>query len=104
MRNIDSMKPGEVGTATDGSAPRPIAAVRLIEDIDVTVEAFLSSGQLTVGALSSLDKGAVVPLSAPFNQLVELRLNGVAIARGELVAAGDRFGVRITELPEWSGK
>lgn len=104
MDKIDSMTPDAPDATTDAATPKPRTALRLIEGLDVTVEAFLGSGTLTVGELSGLCKGSVIPLSSPFNQLVELRLNGIAVARGELVAAGDRFGVRITELTEWTGK
>ena len=46
----------------------------------------------------ALRLGTVVPLDATLNQSVELRLNGVAVARGELVAVGDSFAVRLTEI------
>ncbi|MBL7358791.1 FliM/FliN family flagellar motor switch protein, partial [Escherichia coli] len=40
-------------------------------------------------------------LDAQLNTPVELRLNGVAVARGELVAVGEKFGVRLTEIAQW---
>ncbi len=42
----------------------------------------------------------MVTLDAPLNQAVELRLNGTVIAHGELVAVGDKFGVRLSEIAE----
>lgn len=79
----------------------PRVSAKLIEAVAVELEAFLGRSQMTVGALTGLAPGGVVPLDAPLNQQVELRLNGVAVARGELVAVDDKFGVRLTEMVEW---
>lgn len=71
---------------------------RLIDTVNVTLEAYLGEARMTVAELTALNQGAVVPLDAALNQSVELRLNGVTIARGELVAVGDSFAVRLTEI------
>jgi len=71
---------------------------QLIDNVGVTLEAFLGEVRLTVAELGALAEGAVVPLQASLSEAVELRLNGVAVARGELVAVGDKFGVRLIEL------
>ena len=39
-------------------------------------------------------------LEARLNDLVELRLNDTVVARGEIVAVGDNFGVRIIDVAE----
>ncbi len=70
----------------------------LIDAVGVTVETYLGSAPMTVAELSSLTQGDLVTLDASLNTLVELRVNGVAIAHGELVASGDKFAVRITTL------
>jgi flagellar motor switch protein FliN/FliY len=46
--------------------------------------------QLGVGALVSLDRAAGAPVDVLVNQKL--------VARGEIVAIDERFGVRITEL------
>lgn len=71
---------------------------KLIDNVGVTLEAFLGDARMTVAELMALDENEVVPLSAPLNKAVELRLNGVAVATGELVAVGDKFGVRLTHI------
>lgn len=70
----------------------------LIDNVDVVLQSYLGEAAMTVGELHALRPGGVVSLSAGLNDLVELRLNGATIARGELVAVGDKFGVRITEI------
>lgn len=70
----------------------------LIDGVEVALDGFLGSARLTVGELTALTKGAVVTLDAPLNGMVELRLNGVQVGRGELVAVGNHFAVRLTEF------
>lgn len=95
---IETTKPaaGEPEAAT----PARVSA-RLIESVGVEIEAFLGSARMTVAELTALAPGAVVELDAQLNAPVELRLNGVAVAHGELVAVGDKFGVRLTGIAQW---
>jgi len=79
----------------------PRLSSRLIENVTVQLEAFLGAAEMTVAELTALTPGSVVALDAQLNAAVELRLNGVAVARGELVAVGDKFGVRLTEIVQW---
>ena len=64
----------------------------------VTLEARIGSAVMSIARLMELKAGDCVPLDAELNSDVELVLNGVTIARGELVAVGDSFGVRIAEI------
>jgi len=86
---------------TDIAAPsgRTLAA-RMIDDVEVEIEAFVGGTRMTVAELGALKPQSVVTLDAPLNQAVELRLNGVVIGQGELVAVGDKFGVRLSEVAE----
>ena len=71
---------------------------QLIDNVGVRLEAYLGGAPMTVGELAALAAGSVVALDAPLTQSVELRLNGVAVARGELVSVGDKFAVRLIEV------
>ncbi len=81
--------------------PSPRVSAKLIETVEVDLEAFLGGTRMTVGELAALEPGATVPLDAALGRQVELRLNGVAVALGELVAVDDKFGVRLQEIVEW---
>ena len=48
----------------------------------------------------ALGAGSIVVLDRHAAGPVDLRVNDRLVARGELVAVDDRFGVRITELVE----
>ena len=87
-------------SSAPAKADSPLGAInpKLIETVSVTLEAYLGEARMTVAELTALKDASVVPLDAALNQSVELRLNGQAVARGELVAVGDSFAVRLTEI------
>jgi flagellar motor switch protein FliN/FliY len=87
----------EQGKSAAADAKQGISS-HLIENVSVRLEAYLGGSTTTVGELAALGEGATLPLDAPLNQMVELRLNGVAVARGELVSVGDKFAIRLIEI------
>jgi flagellar motor switch protein FliN/FliY len=42
--------------------------------------------------------GSVIELGKEANEPVDLFVNGVLVARGEVVVSDDRFGIRLTSL------
>ncbi|MEA9566654.1 FliM/FliN family flagellar motor switch protein [Xanthomonas dyei] len=54
--------------------------------------------EMSVDEIMALKQSDVVTLEEACDALVTLMLNGKAIARGELMAVGDKLGVRIQEL------
>lgn len=68
--------------------------------LDVPLEIFVELGrtQRTIGEVLQLGRGAIVELDKPANEPIEIFINGKAIAKGEIVAIGDNYGVRITEI------
>lgn len=78
----------------------PLARIdqRLLRDVPVALEARLGGARLSMAALMELTTGAIVTLDTGLADTVDLHLNDALVARGEIVAVGDHFGVRITEL------
>lgn len=70
----------------------------LFKHVPVTLEARLGDVTLTVADLLNLTAGSVLTLDAQINETIEIRLDSTVLARGEIVAVGDRFGVRVTEV------
>ena len=70
----------------------------VLRDVQVSLETYLGGAELTVQELLDLKSGSIVKLDLRLNELVELRLQGSVVARGEIVAVGDHFGVRILEI------
>jgi flagellar motor switch protein FliN/FliY len=73
----------------------------LVGHVKVKLVATLGSAEISVANLFSLTTSDVVELDRSVDAPIDIRLNDKVIARGSLVAVGDNFGVRISEvLPE----
>lgn len=70
----------------------------LVEEVKVQLAVTLGSTEVTMGRLFALSAGDVLSLDRDADAPVDVRLNGKLVARGLLVAIGDKFGVRITEI------
>jgi len=71
---------------------------KLFGDVRVELEARLGKTELSVDALMALKDGSVVTLQTGLADTVDLYVNNACVARGEIVAVGDQFGVRITHV------
>lgn len=70
----------------------------LVEHVEVKLLVTLGEAEINVGKLFSLATNDVIALDRDADAPVDIRLNGRVVARGLMVAVGDKFGVRITEI------
>jgi flagellar motor switch protein FliN len=70
----------------------------LLKGVRVSLEVRLGEAPMTVDEVLALKAGAVVTLDSGLADHVELYLNDTLVARGEIVAVGDKYGVRIVEI------
>lgn len=85
--------------SNEGKGPNLFAGnMRLIEGLKVTLTVLVGGAEITVGELFSLKEASVVKLNVSLADPVEILLDGNVIARGELVAVDDNFGVKISEI------
>lgn len=70
----------------------------LLRGVKVTIDAVLGRGEMTADMMMSLKPGSVVTLDASLADQVELFLGESLVARGEIVAVGDHYGVRIVDV------
>ncbi len=95
----------ELSTSSAGVPAAPGKAVPLVpslhplHQVKTTLQVCVGSATLTVGELLGAQEQQVLQLDRDIHQPVDLLLEGHVVARGQLVAVGDRFAVRITELP-----
>ncbi len=80
---------------TESSVSVPPESVR---EVTVSLRAELGRTRLPLIHASSLDSGAAVTLDRRVDDPVELFVNGRRFGKGELVATGGRWVVRITEI------
>ena len=70
----------------------------LVEHVKVRVSVTLGETEIPISRLFALGGGDILPLDREADAPVDIRVNDRVIARGVLVAVGDQFGVRITEI------
>jgi flagellar motor switch protein FliN/FliY len=70
----------------------------LVEQVKVNLTVTLGEAEITMAQLFALSSGEVVGLDRDADAPVDVRLHGKLIARGTLVAVGDKFGIRVTEI------
>lgn len=70
----------------------------LIQGLKVSLSVSVGKSEITVAQLFALKEDALLELDRATNEPVEIWLDARLVGRGELVAVGDRFGVRITEF------
>src|SRR5262245_42921930 len=97
LAGFDSVEYPEYEAGTGDGQPLVRPDAKILDEIKVTLEVQLGVAEISAARLFELRQGAVVPLQCSVSDLVEIRLNRNTIARGEIVAVDDCFGVRITE-------
>jgi len=86
------------GGASPSGSPIAQGNLSLVEGVKVKVEARLGSADLTVSELFGLKRDSVLALDAALDAPIELWLGDKLVARGQLVAVDDRFGLRISDI------
>ncbi|MBI3229335.1 MAG: FliM/FliN family flagellar motor switch protein [Burkholderiales bacterium] len=74
----------------------------LLDGVKVNLSVVLGSAQTSLGELMQLQEAAVLKVDRTVDSPVDLVLNGNVVARGQLVAVDEHFGVRITEIAQSS--
>ncbi len=87
----------EQASASTPGTPAPLD--RLL-DVTVTVTAELGRVNLPISAVLNLNVNSVLELNRGVNEPVDLMVQGVLLARGEVVVVDDCFAVRIKDIAE----
>jgi flagellar motor switch protein FliN/FliY len=70
----------------------------LLMNVQLEVSAELGKCTMTIAEILKLGTGSIVQLESLAGGPVDLLVNNKLVARGEVVAVDDNFGVRVTEL------
>lgn len=76
------------------------ASLDAIEHVKVRLAVQVGEATITIGELNTMKEDHVIRLESLADAPVDILLEGRVVARGQLVAVDDNFGVRITELPK----
>lgn len=69
-----------------------------LKDVDVRLSVELGRTDMKLKDVLSLTEESVVTLDRLTDELLDVMVNGRAIAKGEIVAQGNRFALRIVEI------
>ncbi len=83
------------GAPVSGSGGEDLS---LVMDVPVTLKVMLGEAALTIGDILKCGKGSVIPLSQKVGDPFVVTLQKKPIAEGEIVQAGDHFGIKITNV------
>lgn len=70
----------------------------LLDDIDVQVSVELGGTSMALRDVFAMAEDQVIMLDRLVDEPLDLLVNGKPVARGEVVAEGNRFGLKILEL------
>lgn len=76
----------------------PVSGLGLLKDIDVRLTVELGSASMRLREICALAEEQVITLDRLVDEPLDLLVNGTIVARGEVVAEGNRFGFRVVEM------
>lgn len=86
----------QLGTgAQDVAAPQ---GFDMILDIPVALTVELGRTKISIRNLLQLAHGSVVELDGLAGEPMDVMVNGMLIAQGEVVVVNDKFGIRLTDI------
>jgi len=81
-----------------GSEPNGKYDLDLILDIPLEVSVELGKVKMLVNDLLQLGQGSIIELDKPVGERLEIYISDKLIARGEVVVADEKFGIRVTDI------
>jgi flagellar motor switch protein FliN len=71
---------------------------RVLENIPVTISVEVGRAVIKISDLLRLTQGSVVELDRIAGEPLDLLINNVVVAQGEVVLVNDRYGIRLTRV------
>jgi flagellar motor switch protein FliN len=104
--NTPTTTPGQAGYSraqfgdlqSDGATGGGEVSLDLILDVGVTVALEVGRTRITVRELLQLTQGSILELDRLAGEPLDVLVNGVRIARGEVVVVNEKFGIRLIEV------
>ena len=87
----------DLGSSAAGAGGQEMN-LNLILDVAVTLALEVGCARMSVRDLLQLAPGAVVELDRLAGEPLDVLVNGVCIARGEVVVVNEKFGIRLTDV------
>lgn len=90
----------EFGAAPKSNGPVSLDGPNLdvILDIPVSISMEVGSTDISIRNLLQLNQGSVVELDRLAGEPLDVLVNGMLIAHGEVVVVNEKFGIRLTDV------
>jgi flagellar motor switch protein FliN/FliY len=98
--NIEARMPDFEDLAGKGATSGPAAPLNRLLTVNVTVTAELGRVKLPISEVLKLGVGSVIQLDRAVAEPIDIMVEGVLLARGEVVVVDDRFAIRIKQIVE----
>jgi flagellar motor switch protein FliN len=85
-------------TAAADTAPGGGENLDVILDIPVTLAMEVGRARIPISDLLQLNHGSVIELERMAGEPLDVLVNGMLIAHGEVVVVNERFGIRFTDV------
>ena len=80
------------------TTPNDMEDMNLFMDLQLAASIRFGETEMLLEEVVKLGIGSVIELNSSIDEPVELVVNGLALARGEVVVVDGFYGIRITEL------
>ena len=98
--NVEARMPDFEDLVGKGTASGPAAPLNRLLTVSVTVTAELGRVKLPISEVLKLGVGSVIQLDRAVAEPIDIMVEGVLLARGEVVVVDDRFAIRIKQIVE----
>ena len=88
----------EGGAAAPARVPLEGRELERLTDVGLELTVEVGRTRMTLGQALALGPGSVITLDRLADQPVDLLVNGMPVARGEVVVIDDVFGLRVTQI------
>jgi len=96
---LASETPADLAALVNGTQSVDSAHFDVVMDIPVRMSVEVGRADISLRHLVQLGHGSLVELDRPATAPLDIRVNGVLIARGEVVVVNDeKMGIRVTDV------
>ncbi len=96
---LDAATDTAPAAAVPAEAP-PRNLMRLMRKIPVTLTLEVGSADVSLHELMNIAKDSVIELDTLAGEPLTIKVNGIAIGRAEVVAAGENYGLKVVEISD----
>ncbi|MDQ3739865.1 MAG: flagellar motor switch protein FliN [Actinomycetota bacterium] len=98
MNDEIKLAPLEGGAVGTNPSKASSADLQRLNDVGLELTVEVGRTRMTLGQALALGPGSVITLDRLADQPVDLLVNGMPVARGEVVVIDDVFGLRVTQI------